>query len=99
MEVELAEVVLGNHGEADGLLLLLLLARDLQLGGVEVHKVGLDILVLWSLLLLLRLDLLLRRSDDLLRLLLGLLLLSPRHAKDRRVFADVVDEWCECWVA
>jgi len=87
------------------LLLLLLLLRDLQLRGVKVHELGLDIFLcdlrlrldgclLLLLLLLGLLGLLLRSRCGLCSLLLELV-----DVKRRWVGADVVDEWCECRVA
>lgn len=98
VEVELGKVLLGDHGQADLLLVvLLLLGGDLQLRGVEVHEVGLDVWLLLLLLLrLLRLRLRWLVGRGALHLLLRLLL---RHAKDGRVLADVVDERGEGWVA
>ena len=102
VEIELAEVVLGDHGQTDTLGLLLLLGRllrgDLELAGVEFQKVGFRILL--RLLLLLRLlALLLRRRlrcDGLLVLLWGWLLQAREHGW---VVADVLDERREGRVA
>jgi hypothetical protein len=118
VEVEFAEVVFRDHGHADALvallvlrllllllgLLLLLLLRDLELRGVEVHELGLDVFLCD---LLLRLDgcLLLLLLLRLLRLLLGSrcglrsLLLELVDIQSRRIGADVVKEGCECLVA
>lgn len=99
-QVQLAEVLLRDHGHGDllGLLLLRwLLAWDLQLGGVEVHEVGLLLLLRG---VLLRLRGWLSRS----RGLVGLRLLRWRHLlclrdKGRRVLGDVIDERREGRVA
>jgi hypothetical protein len=118
VEVEFAEVVFRDHGHADALvallvlrllllllgLLLLLLLRDLELRGVEVHELGLDVFLCD---LLLRLDgcLLLLLLLRLLRLLLGSrcglrsLLLELVDIQSRRIGADIVKEGCECLVA
>jgi hypothetical protein len=118
VEVEFAEVVFRDHGHADALvallvlrllllllgLLMLLLLRDLELRGVEVHELGLDVFLCD---LLLRLDgcLLLLLLLRLLRLLLGSrcslrsLLLELVDIQSRRIGADVVKEGCECLVA
>ena len=118
VEVEFAEVVFGDHGHADALvallvlrllllllgLLMLLLLRDLELRGVEVHELGLDVFLCD---LLLRLDgcLLLLLLLRLLRLLLGSrcglrsLFLELVDIQSRRIGADVVKEGCECLVA
>jgi hypothetical protein len=119
VEVEFAEVVFRDHGHADALvallvlrllllllgLLMLLLLRDLELRGVEVHELGLDVFLCY---LLLRLDgclLLLLLLLRLLRLLLGSrcglrsLLLELVDIQSRRIGADVVKEGCECLVA
>jgi hypothetical protein len=110
VEVEFAEVVFRDHGHADALVallvlrLLLLLLRDLELRGVEVHELGLDVFLCD---LLLRLDrcLLLLLLLRLLRLLLGSrcglrsLLLELVDIQSRRIGADVVKEGCECLVA
>jgi hypothetical protein len=116
VEVEFAEVVFGDHGHADAFvalllvmlrllllgLLLLLLLGNLELGGVKIHELGLDIFLC---------DLRLR-LDGCLLLLLGLLglllgsrcglrsfLLELVDVQSRWVGADVVYEWCECRVA
>ena len=119
VEVEFAEVVFGDHGHADAFvalllvmlrllllgLLLLLLLGNLELGGVKIHELGLDIFLcdlrlrldgclLLLLLLLGLLGLLLRSRCGLCSLLLELV-----DVKRRWVGADVVDEWCECRVA
>jgi hypothetical protein len=118
VEVEFAEVVFRDHGHADALvallvlrllllllgLLLLLLLRDLELRGVEVHELGLDVFLCD---LLLRLDgcLLLLLLLRLLGLLLGSrcglrsLLLELVDIQSRRIGADIVKEGCECLVA
>jgi hypothetical protein len=115
VEVEFAEVVFRDHGHADALvallvlrlllgLLMLLLLRDLELRGVEVHELGLDVFLCD---LLLRLDgcLLLLLLLRLLRLLLGSrcglrsLLLELVDIQSRRIGADIVKEGCECLVA
>lgn len=109
VDVEFAEIVLGNHGQADtliaiGLLLggrsLRLLLRDLKLGGVEVQELGLDVFLG---------RLRLRRSLLLLLLLLcgllrggcglGNLLLELTETERGRVGADVVKERSESRVA
>ena len=116
VEVEFAEVVFGDHGHADTfvallllllrllrllLLLLLLLLRDLQLRGVKVHELWLDIFLCClllrlhrCLLLLLLLRLLLRSRCSLRSLLLELV-----DVQCGRVGADVINEWGECRVA
>jgi hypothetical protein len=113
VEVELAEVVFGDHGHADAfvallllrllLLLLLLLLRDLKLRGVKVHELGLDFFLCCLGLGLHRclLLLLLRLLRLLLRSRCGLrsLLLELVDVQSRRVGADVVNEWGECRVA
>ena len=121
VEVEFAEVVFGNHGHADAfvallmlllllllglLLLLLLLLRDLELRGVEIHELGLDIFLCdlllrldGCLLLLLRLLLLLLLGLLLSRCGLRSLLLQLVDVQGRWVGADVGNERCECRVA
>lgn len=111
VDVEFAEIVLGDHGQADalvavGLLLsgrsLGLLLRDLQLRGIKVHELGLDVF-----LGRLRLDgssLLLGLRLLLSRLLgsgcgLGDLLLELTKTKRGRVGAEIVEERREGRVA
>lgn len=103
VEVEFAKVILRDHSHANTFVallllgLLLLLLRDLKLGGVKVHELGLDIFLhglslrLHGRLLLL----LLRRS----RSRLSRLLLKLANVKGSRVGTDVVDEWRESRVA
>jgi hypothetical protein len=110
VDVELAEVIFRDHGKTDtlvALLLLLLLSRsylslllrDLELRGVKVHELSLNVFLNWlrlrlhrRLLLLLRL---LRRS----RCGLGRLFLKLANVKSSRIGTDIVDEGCEGRVA
>lgn len=104
VEVEFAKVILRDHSHANTFVallllgLLLLLLRDLKLGGVKVHELGLDIFLCglglrWDRCLLLLLGLLRGRCS------LSSLLLKLVDVQSRWVGADVVDEWSECWVA
>ena len=100
VDVQFAEIVLGDHGEADTLRLLRLrlVVGNLELRRVEVHELRLDVL------LRLRLGGLLDGCDGWLPLLLLLLLrlrlpLLLGWEEDGRVLADVVDEGREGWVA
>lgn len=110
VDVEFAEVVLGDHGQADALVavrLLLgwslgLLLGNLQLRGIKVHELGLDVFLgrlrLDGSSLLLGLRLLLSR---LLRGRCGLgdLLLELTKTKRGRVGAEIVEERREGRVA
>lgn len=101
VDVELAEVLLRNHGQVHSLLLWLRL-WDLELRGIEVEKIRLHVLLG---LLLLGLGWLRgRRWVDrvlllLLLLLLRALLLRLTLHQDGWILADVVDEWGESRVA